>query len=85
MCTGNDRFRGNDRYSGLQGPDHFFRYIRRLLYFASSKNITLKKLPPKGPSRQKFLVHLNTSFENSKKLKALLDFAIAVKNIPVWD
>ena len=33
LYTGNDRFRGNDRYSGLQGPDRFFRYIRRLLYY----------------------------------------------------
>ena len=33
MCTGNDRFSGNNRYSGLQGPDRFFRYIHRLLYW----------------------------------------------------
>ena len=26
MYTGKDRFSGNDRYSGLQGPDRFFRY-----------------------------------------------------------
>ena len=32
MYTRNDRFSGNDRYSGLQGPDRFFRYIRRYLY-----------------------------------------------------
>ena len=32
MYTGNDRFSGNDRYSGRQGPDRFFRYIRRSLY-----------------------------------------------------
>ena len=32
MDTGNNRFSGNDRYSGLQGPERFFRYIRRLLY-----------------------------------------------------
>ena len=49
MYTGNNRFSGNDRYSGLQGPDRFFRYIRRylplletnILLISSSKLVVL--------------------------------------------
>ena len=38
MYTGNDRFSGNDRHSGLRGPDRFFRQIRRLLYCIKTGN-----------------------------------------------
>ena len=44
MYTGNDRFSGNNRYSGLQGPDRFFRYIRRLLYLESDAVIPSSQL-----------------------------------------
>jgi len=30
-------YTGNNRFSGLQEPDRFFRYIRRLLYYYISK------------------------------------------------
>ena len=33
LGTGNNQFSGNDRFNGHQTPDHFFRYIRRYLYF----------------------------------------------------
>ena len=32
MITANDRYSGNDCYSGIKGPDHFFHYSGRWLY-----------------------------------------------------
>ena len=32
MITANDRYSGNNRYSEIKGPDHFFHYRGRCLY-----------------------------------------------------
>ena len=32
MITANNRYSGNNCYSGIKGPDHFFHYSGRCLY-----------------------------------------------------
>ena len=39
MITANDRYSGNDRNSGIKGPDHFFHYSGRCLYFPSKGSL----------------------------------------------
>ena len=42
MITANDRYSGNDRYSEIKGPDHFFHYSGRCLYLECLKAKTNK-------------------------------------------
>ena len=38
MITANDRYSGNNRYSGIKSPDRFFHYSGRCLYFEIDAN-----------------------------------------------
>ena len=43
QITANNRYSGNDRYSGMKSPDRFFHYSGRCLYYV--KWLTLTVMP----------------------------------------
>ena len=72
MYIGNNPYSGNYRYSGLQEPDRFFRYIRRLLYIhlLSIVYLDLKKsFGNKFSSRQEKADTINIELKIRSKRK----------------